>query len=363
MLLPLLAALVLVWSTDDRRDQIGDIPVAIVNNDTIITDPQPMAAGRALTASLTNPTDGDPQLDWTLTDPDDAKDGLRTGDYYAVLTIPSDFSKAILSTGTDTPESGQLELTSNAAASPTVPYISEQVVAAAAQALGNQSTQAYLKQVYAGFNQIADGQQNAASSAQQLAGGTADLSQGASQLDQGADQLAGATGELASGASALKSGTASLSSGASRIAQGNRDLAAGAQRLSSASGRARGRRGPPGRSGERLRRPDAHRLARRGRRRERRRPALHGHRQPRRRGGAAQRPVPPGGRVGGVLRLVARGPGAGPCGRRRRPGRRPGHRRRGPRRQRAGRRRTCARGCGPRAGRWRPRPSTEPPAG
>ncbi len=240
VLLPLLAALVLVWSTDDRRDRIGEIPVAIVNNDTIITDPQPMAAGRALTASLTNPSDGDPKLDWTLTDADDAKEGLRTGAYYAVLTIPPDFSKAILSTGTDSPEAGQIELKSNAAASQTVPYISEQVVAAAAQALGNQSTQGYLKQVYSGFNQIAEGQQNAASSAQQLAGGTADLSQGASQLDQGADQLAGATGELADGASELKSGTAGLSSGAARIAQGNRDLASGAQRVTSASSRLAG---------------------------------------------------------------------------------------------------------------------------
>ena len=240
VLLPLLAALVLVWSTDDRRDRIGEIPVAIVNNDTIITDPQPMAAGRALTASLTNPADGDPKLDWTLTDADDAKEGLRTGAYYAVLTIPSDFSKAILSTGTDSPEAGQIELKSNAAASQTVPYISEQVVSAAAQALGNQSTQGYLKQVYSGFNQIAEGQENAASSAQQLAGGTADLSQGASQLDQGANQLAGATGDLADGASELKSGTAGLSSGAARIAQGNRDLAAGAQRVTSASGRLAG---------------------------------------------------------------------------------------------------------------------------
>jgi putative membrane protein len=240
VLLPLLAALVLVWSTADRRDRIADIPVAIVNNDTIITDPQPMAAGRALTASLTNPTDGDPKLDWTLTDADDAKEGLRTGAYYAVLTIPSDFSKAILSTGTDNPEAGQIELKSNAAASQTVPYISEQVVAAAAEALGNQSTQGYLKQVYSGFNQIAEGQQNAATSAQQLAGGTADLSQGANQLDQGANQLAGATGQVASGASELKSGTAGLSSGAARIAQGNRDLAAGAQRVNTASGRLAG---------------------------------------------------------------------------------------------------------------------------
>ena len=35
--------------------ELDKIPVAIVNNDTILTDPQPMAAGRALSASLTDP--------------------------------------------------------------------------------------------------------------------------------------------------------------------------------------------------------------------------------------------------------------------------------------------------------------------
>lgn len=236
VVLPLLAALVLVWTTSDRRDRIDLIPVAIVNNDTIITEPQPMAAGRALSASLTDPTHGDEKLDWTLTDSDDAKEGLRDGTYYAVLTIPSDFSKAILSTGTDSPERGQVDLESNAAASRTVPYISKAVVAAAAQALGNQSTQGYLKQVYAGFNKIADGQKNAAASAQQLASGTASLSQGAAQLDEGADQLAGATGQLAGGANQLAGATASLSGGAADLAQGSHALADGTHRLRSAAG-------------------------------------------------------------------------------------------------------------------------------
>ena len=37
------------------RGELDKIPVAIVNNDTIIQKPQPMAAGRALTAALTEP--------------------------------------------------------------------------------------------------------------------------------------------------------------------------------------------------------------------------------------------------------------------------------------------------------------------
>ena len=133
VLLPLVALSMLLWSVQGRGNRLDKVPVAIVNNDKIITSPQKMAAGRALTAALTEPSKpGEGQLDWTLTDKSHAQRGLRRGDYYAVLTIPSDFSSAILSTGTDKPVQGKLSLVSNAAASTTLPYISQTVVAAAA---------------------------------------------------------------------------------------------------------------------------------------------------------------------------------------------------------------------------------------
>ena len=56
LLLPLLAAAVLVWSTADREQQLDKMPVAIVNSDEIVSRPAAVAAGRALTASLTNPS-------------------------------------------------------------------------------------------------------------------------------------------------------------------------------------------------------------------------------------------------------------------------------------------------------------------
>src|SRR4051794_7893510 len=82
LLLPLVAATFLVWSVSDRQAKLDRIPVAVVNNDKILTDPQPMAAGRALTASLTDPSPSATKLDWTLTDTKDATDGLERGDYY-----------------------------------------------------------------------------------------------------------------------------------------------------------------------------------------------------------------------------------------------------------------------------------------
>lgn len=229
--LPLVAATVLVWATTGRQDNLDRIPVAVVNNDQIIQDPQPMAAGRALAASLTEPSSDQPNLEWTLADTNDAAAGLKSGRYYAVLTIPPDFSKAILSTGTDDPVKGKLQLDSNGAASSTVPFLSQATASAAATSLGQQSTQGYLGQVYDGFNSIASSNQQTASSGQELAQGTQQVAQGAEQLDSGTEQLAAGLGQLSSGARELANGTGSLRRGADSLASGTRSLASGADDL------------------------------------------------------------------------------------------------------------------------------------
>ena len=240
IVLPLVAATVLVWATTGRQDNLDRIPVAVVNNDQIIQDPQPMAAGRALAASLTEPSSDQTNLDWTLADTDDAAAGLTSGRYYAVLTIPPDFSQAILSTGTDDPVQGELELVSNGAASSTVPFLSRAIASAAATSLGQQSTQGYLGQVYDGFNTIASSNEQTASSAQELAQGTQQVAQGAGQLDSGTQQLAAGLGQLSSGAGQLADGTDSLRSGADSLAGGARSLASGAGELDNGIGRLAG---------------------------------------------------------------------------------------------------------------------------
>jgi len=237
VVVPLLAATILVWATTGRDANLDRIPVAIINDDTIVQHPQPMAAGRTLTAALTEPSTSKPDLDWILTDGEDAKAGLSDGDYYAVLTIPSDFSKSILSSGTNHPAQGQLRLTSNGAASSTVPYISQTIADAAATSLGVQTTQGYLGQVYDGFNQIAHSNQKAASSAAQLASGTDQLATGAKSLDESTDDLASSLGQLSSGAADLSNATGSLRRGAQDVARGSSQLSDGARDLHRGAGR------------------------------------------------------------------------------------------------------------------------------
>ncbi|TIC88267.1 DUF3533 domain-containing protein [Nocardioides sp. GY 10113] len=235
LVLPLLAATVLVWATSNRPEHLDRVPVAVVNNDQIITKPQPMAAGRALAAALTQPGPGQSNLDWTLADTADAANGLASGDYYAVLTIPKDFSKAILSTGTDAPAQGKLTLVSNGAASTTVPYISEVVAAKAAAALGRQSTEGYLGQVYDGFNKLSSSTEKAASSAGQLADGTAQVADGADRVESGADELSSGLDQLSAGAAQLAQGTGELDAGAVRLRTGAGEVADGAAELATGS--------------------------------------------------------------------------------------------------------------------------------
>ena len=148
-----------------------------------------------------------------------------------MLTIPSDFSSAIVSSGTDKPVRGQVQLVSNSAASTTMRYISQEVVAAAATSLGDQTTQGYLKNVYDGFNQIAKSNKSAASSAESLANGTAQVSEGATQLDDGTSELADSLGQVASGTASLQAGTASVASGATEVQQGVAGVSKGARKL------------------------------------------------------------------------------------------------------------------------------------
>lgn len=245
VLFPLLVTATLVWLADARTQALGEIPAAIVNNDKIITGDNPMAAGRAVASQLTHPPKGQQNLSWTVTDAKDAREGLASGRYYSVLTIPEDYSKNVLSTGTDHPAQATMSIQSNDASSSTVGIVSQAVATAAGTALGQQVTQGYLTNVYAGFSSLHDSLSKADSSSHQLADGAAQLASGASssaqgaatlatsvaQIAQGARQVDTASGQLASGAATLATGAAQAAAGATSLATAARTLSAGSTRL------------------------------------------------------------------------------------------------------------------------------------
>ena len=226
--LPMFLGSLIVWSLADRAEKVEQVPAAVVNLDkpVIRKGQPPIAGGRLLAAGLTQPQENQERsLGWQLTSAQDARRGLREGDYYAVLTIPRTFSGQLSSSlrGKD-PDQAQITVRSNEKSSALVAQVSDQVGQVAADRLGEEVTTRYLGGLYQQTGELGTKLGEAADGADRLA-------QGTSQLSAGAVQLASGLGRLGDGAERLAAGQAKLARGAERLAGGQAELARGAERL------------------------------------------------------------------------------------------------------------------------------------
>lgn len=236
-LLPLVFGLLVLWSLEDRPERVDAVPAAVVNLDEPVTrgtgkDQQVIAAGRLLAAGLTSPArQGDTNLGWELTQPEDAETGLRSGEYYAVLTIPEGFSATLASVGGSDPRPAEITLSTNDASSALVGRLSRQVTDVATVRLGQRVTRTYLRGVFGRTGEMKLQLGRAADAADQVSAGAAKVADGARRVDDGAGRLAGGLDDLADGAGRLGGGAARLSGGADRLTTGADRLARGARRV------------------------------------------------------------------------------------------------------------------------------------
>lgn len=89
------------WAPTDNLDQLQ---AAVVNTDEGAEKPnsdgEKLQAGDELVDKIT--PEGEGGFDWQETSLKEANDGLAEGKYFAVLEIPSNFSKRLVSTGETT---------------------------------------------------------------------------------------------------------------------------------------------------------------------------------------------------------------------------------------------------------------------
>ncbi len=257
VLLAGIAGGILLITVHGRQNAGSVIPVAIVNQDNPVTtgsgdDQKKIAAGRQLAASLTRPDPDDATpLSWQIVDSDDANAGLTDGSYYAVLTIPKDFSAQLTSTAGATPTQAKLKLVGNDATSVAVTALASLAVDQAANALGAQATNGFVDNTLSSFttinknltstaksaHQLADSSQKLASSSDDLASGSQSLKTGAAKLDTGAAEAASGAAQVSSGAQQLAAATGDLADGAQEVASGARKLSSSASRIASGEDR------------------------------------------------------------------------------------------------------------------------------
>nr|WP_274637215.1 YhgE/Pip family protein [Microbacterium bovistercoris] len=235
LLLPVLIGGVLVAALYNPTERLDAMSAAIVNNDEPVTvDGQTVPLGRQLTAGLVKGSDDVPSnLDWTISNTDDAEAGLADGTYQAVITIPEGFSAAAVSpgqelSGTDgTAQQATIKVETAPDARVIDDAITAQVTQAASSALGSTLSSTTLQNVFLSFTTLGDQLGTAADGATTWADGAGKTADGARSLADGVRQLSGGASSLADGADGISSGVSQLSSGASTWASGAHAAATG----------------------------------------------------------------------------------------------------------------------------------------
>ncbi|SIN71187.1 YhgE/Pip family protein [Agromyces cerinus] len=223
---PLAVAGLVSGAVGNGGDNLEQIPAVVVNNDEMVTltlpdgTEQPVLAGRLLVTELTDPeTSG---FDWTISNDEEAADLLASGDAYAVLTIPDDFSESVTSLSGSDPTQANLDIRTDDAHGYLAGSVAQSVGDAMSATFGRELTAQYLEGLYT----------NLAT----MGGSLGDAADGATQLSSGVGSLAGGLGTLSSGVASATSGAADAASGAHEYAAGVTQYTQGVDGLASGLG-------------------------------------------------------------------------------------------------------------------------------
>ncbi len=230
ILLPVLIGGVLVAALYNPTERLDNLSAAIVNNDKPVTiDGQLVPLGRQLTAGLVEGNGNeDENLNWVISNTEDAAAGLADGTFRAVVTIPENFSAAATSTADPaTAQQAVIDVQTPKDSLIVDDAITSQVTQAAASVMGTELSKVYLENVFLGFTTLGDRLGEAATGARALATGAYDARGGAESLADGANSIADGAGGLAGGAN-------QLAGGLDTIAGKTREAAGGANQIGAA---------------------------------------------------------------------------------------------------------------------------------
>ena len=234
ILVPVLVAAGLVLATWKAGDRLDQVSAAIVNLDEgTEIDGQQVPLGRQLAAGIVD-ADTDQNVNWVLSDEEDAREGLADGRYAASVTIPEEFSEEVVSSTGDDPmaaEQTTLDVVSSRVSPLTDTAIVQAIASAATSQFNAQWSQQYLDGVFVGFNDMGDQMREMGDAANELSDGARELDSGVGELADGAGQLSDNSGELVDGASGLSDGVGGIADGATGLAAGAGALADGVTQL------------------------------------------------------------------------------------------------------------------------------------
>ena len=203
-----------IW---DPYGQVKNLPVAFVNEDKgAQLNGQALNVGQSVKQKLKDNHD----LGWEFVNKQQADDGVNSGHFYAVVTVPADFSAKAASITAAQPQQAVIRYTTTPAKNYIGSLVSNQAAEKVKASVAEQITQAYAKGMLENIGKLGGGLETAAGGAAKLHGGLAQLQAGAQTYTGGVKQLAVSQRAMTNGLARLGDGSRQLQAGLGQLSNG-----------------------------------------------------------------------------------------------------------------------------------------------
>lgn len=213
-LIPALYNIIFLSSMWDPYGQVSDLPVAVVNNDKEASyNGNSMSIGKDMVSNL----EQNKSLDFHFVDEEEGKKGLENGDYYMVVTLPSDLSEKAASILTDHPEQMQIDYQTSSGHSFIASKMSDSAMTQLKQNVSTNVTETYTKALFNKMVDLKDGMSQAASGSEKLTDGANQLVAGSQTLTTNLNSLADSSLTFSNGTEQFTKGLSSYVSGVEQL--------------------------------------------------------------------------------------------------------------------------------------------------
>ena len=232
ILIPSIYTVVFLGSMWDPYGNSGNLPVAVVNKDKAVDyNDKKLDVGNQLVDKL---KDND-SLDFHFVNSKEANKGLKDGDYYMVITIPSNFSKNATTLLDKNPKKMVLNYTTNPGTNYVASKMDDSAIAKIKAEVSASVTKTYAETIFTSIGTMSDGFAEASDGTQQLSDGMTQLEDGNKTISDNLKVLASSSLTFKDGINTLTKGLKDYTNGVVTVNDGIYQLKTGVGTLGSAT--------------------------------------------------------------------------------------------------------------------------------
>ena len=226
--IPAIYTSVFLGSMWDPYGDADQLPVAVVNHDKKVNyEGKTLQVGDDLAKNLKDSG----SLDFHFVSDKKAEEGLKSGEYYMIISIPEDFSKNATTLMDKNPKQMKLIYKTNPGTNYVASKMDDSAMAKIEKSVREKVTETYVKTVFAQIKTAGSGFQKAADGSGKIESGAKKLKAGNDTIEQNLNKLASSTLTFQNGAKSLSVGLKAYTDGVAKVDSGAKSLKSGTKTL------------------------------------------------------------------------------------------------------------------------------------